>query len=881
MTARRLSPSSLSAILCSSVGLWVSCGALAVAAAEPGAPRIAVLPPFWWLGAMLLAGVAGAIVVRPSARQVAVLWLSALTILPFLPWLPPPLAAALLVFAGPLRTWVWCAVILGLAGPPLARATRPGGLNSFSDPRRAPWLAALVAAAVYLLAAWSISPQLPDGDEPHYLIIAQSLLRDRDIQIENNHTRGDYHDYFAPALKPDYLRRGANGQIYSIHAPGLPAVVAPALALFGYPGVVAFLALASAAATALAWIAVWRVTGDASASWFGWATVSLSAPFVFQAFTVYPDGLGAALVMAGVLAIVSSRDLPPRRLMAIGAALALLPWLHTRFSLTASALGVVILARLWTAPDRVRRMAAFAAIPAASAAAWFWFFYTIYGTPNPAAPYGGYTQSAAANVPRGLAGLLLDQQFGILPNAPVYLCAVLGFLALARTLPRLASELALIVVSYAVATAAYFMWWGGFSSPGRFLVSVLLPLAIPAGVWFAGRGLAARVFACGGLLLSVLITASLAGVARGALLYNERDGASKLLLWLAPLVNLTTALPSLFQTGPGGALLRACAWLLAIAVTAGVGVLLARRHAPTRVVALGLGVAAAVTGTTALATVWRRADPQPVTAARAGPAMLRALDPGAGQVSVRFQPLRRLHAQDVPPLLPIVTPGGGRPVDPLASVAHAAAATYRIDAVINSDAGSITAGIDRATPLWSWALPAGFRGPWRQSITLPVPAFALRIDGDAASRRAFQALDIRAERVPDSGARITSEEAGHAAHYGPAMVFLLSGSAFMERAGTWVAGRQSAEFAIVPESGATVHLFLRNFAVDNTVTVDAGGSRQQLSMKPREERTLDLPLDPGRAGTVVRIASAAGAKPSDLEPANLDQRMLGCWIEVR
>ena len=126
MTARRLSPSSLSAILCSSVGLWVSCGALAVAGAEPGAPRIGVLPSFWWLGGALLAGGAVAIAVRPAVRQVPVLWLSALTILPWLPWLPPPLSAALLVFAGPLRIWIWCAIILGLAAPAVASAIRAG-----------------------------------------------------------------------------------------------------------------------------------------------------------------------------------------------------------------------------------------------------------------------------------------------------------------------------------------------------------------------------------------------------------------------------------------------------------------------------------------------------------------------------------------------------------------------------------------------------------------------------------------------------------------------------------------------------------------------------------------------------------------------------------
>ena len=60
-----------------------------------------------------------------------------------------------------------------------------------------------------------------------------------------------------------------------------------------------------------------------------------------------------------------------------------------------------------------------------------------------------------------------------------------------------------------------------------------------------------------------------------------------------------------------------------------------------------------------------------------------------------------------------------------------------------------------AHPPRSWTLPAGFRGPWHQSITLAVPAWTLRIDGDAALRRAVEALEIRAEIiVPLGGALI-------------------------------------------------------------------------------------------------------------------------------
>ena len=78
-----------------------------------------------------------------------------------------------------------------------------------------------------------------------------------------------------------------------------------------------------------------------------------------------------------------------------------------------------------------------------------------------------------------MPGLLFDQQFGLLPNAPVYLCAILGFWTLLRRRLAVALPLLLIIVPYALAVAMYAMWWAGYSSPARFLVPITLPLAMP------------------------------------------------------------------------------------------------------------------------------------------------------------------------------------------------------------------------------------------------------------------------------------------------------------------------------------------------------------------------------------------------------------------
>lgn len=882
----------LSAVVVAAIGLWVSSGAMAFVSADVHGTRVGLLPSPWWLLAALAISALVAAALRAIGQPPTALWLAGLLIVP---WLPLPLPAAAFIWTGPLRFWIAALIAFVATAPAVARSarqaeaagprgrTRSGRLTVLLDARRAPRIAAVLAAVLYLVTAWRIAPQIPGGDEPHYLMIAESLLRDGDIKIENNHTRGDYREFFAGPLKPDYLRRGTNGEIYSIHAPGLPAVVAPVFALFGYPGVVVFLALVGAAATGLAWSTVWRVTGDAGAGWFGWATVALSLPYVFQSFTAYPDGLGGAIVMFGVFVAIVGLDASTRLLIAAGVALALLPWVHTRFALTAGALGVVIAARQLAAPDRLRRLLAFAAVPVVGAIAWFAFFYVIYGTPNPAAPYNGYTQSRLGNVPRGISGLLFDQQFGLLPNAPVYLCAFAGFLPLARQHRRVAAELAFIIGPYTVAAAAFYMWWGGFSSPARFISSVLLPLSIPAGVLYATRGIAGKTLALAALAISVLLTVTTASVNRGVLLYNLRDGSSLLLTWLVPVVNVTTGVPSFFQTGPTAAAIRGAVWLLALAVAAGLPVYVAHRRPRTDVVAITTGFAVAVATMIALSTVWQLNAAHPLTEGTAGPALLRRVDGDARQLAIQYRPFKRLRPHQIPPLLPLLAPppAVARADAPLASVSNAPAGTYTIEATLTGDVGRIIAGLDlQPGPLWTWDV-AGVRGPWRQTVTLANDAHVLRVDTDPQARAAVERVSIRAERRLASHERVTDRLAWRAARHGRATVFLLDGRSYVETDGSWIVGGASADFAVVRDPGAQLRLFVRNSAIENTVTVDANGWHESIALTPREERTLDLPVEANRPGVVLRVASARGARPADVEEGNRDKRFLGCWIEMR
>ena len=269
-------------------------------------------------------------------------------------------------------------------------------------------------------------------------MITQSLLKDGDLKIENNHRRGDPAAYFTGALRPDFIQRGRDGEIYSIHAPGVSVLVLPAFALAGYRGAQAMMLLIAAAGGALIWIAAWHAARSTNAAWFAWAAVAGSATFLLQSAMVFPDAPGAAAAAAATWLLVRlNRDPSSVRIPALtltGGALAMLPWLHTRFAVVAGGFGIAVVWLLLAETARrraarARRALAFLALPTISAAAWFAYFRIIYGTFNPSAPYGPRPEASWVNIPGGFAGLLFDAQFGLLLHAPVL---VFGLTEIAR-----------------------------------------------------------------------------------------------------------------------------------------------------------------------------------------------------------------------------------------------------------------------------------------------------------------------------------------------------------------------------------------------------------------------------------------------------------------
>src|SRR5687767_9845459 len=88
---------------------------------------------------------------------------------------------------------------------------------------------------VVILFIWSLTTHgkfSNSGDEPHYLMIAESLISDGDLDLENNFREGDQRWFGADDLAPGpHAYRTRSGALWSVHDVGVPIVVAPVYAV--------------------------------------------------------------------------------------------------------------------------------------------------------------------------------------------------------------------------------------------------------------------------------------------------------------------------------------------------------------------------------------------------------------------------------------------------------------------------------------------------------------------------------------------------------------------------------------------------------------------------------------------------------------------------
>jgi hypothetical protein len=440
---------------------------------------------------LLQAGLAVVLAHVPAAKAVS----------PGLGVLTGPLGVVLLL--------VGAALAFGRARPRPVRVPLPPAWALFV-------LSALMASAIGLRYAGAVEPS---GDEIDYLLMAQSVWREGDLDLRDNFARGDHLEYLGGLDRMPGGTRRADGRSYPTHSAGLPVLLAPAYALGGRAACVVLLALVAAGLGLLARDLARRSGADEEAALLAWAAAT-GPPVLFYTAFLYAEVPAAFTIALALRLLLVSPG--PGAAAAAALALSALPWLHVRMTLAAAALGAFAAVRLRGRPRFVFLLTA-----AAMATAYAGYQYSVFGTLSPFARYAGAMPIAMERrTPlRTLVGLFVDGGYGLLPYAPVFLLAAAGLPLVLRRGVRDRWALALLGLGVLLPVLGWRNWFG-FSPPARFTVPLVPLLAIAAAARLSvapGHGLARWRW---GLVAAGLgLTALMFAEPRAMRMVNGRDGS--------------------------------------------------------------------------------------------------------------------------------------------------------------------------------------------------------------------------------------------------------------------------------------------------------------------------------------------------------------------
>ncbi len=357
------------------------------------------------------------------------------------------------------------------------------------------WLLSFLALAAAAVVIYSQRIHL-SGDEPHYIIVAQSLVEDGDFDLKNNLDPGKYSQYMPVEI--DFHGSVREGRYHSFHLPGMSFLLVPFFFIFkllngAVPGHLYFRLVAAFINSFFAlglFLVLRRQPGEKEERRL-FIFFLLTFPLVFQAVHLFPELPGAALV---VFAYLFARD--KKRYFTAGLLLAGVPWLHLKYSLPISFLSLAVMAWIWreeaVIDGRLKRLAAFAAAPLASLALLLLYSKVLYGSFSPTAIESQFAEKSFFAVPLGLRietliSFFLDQRDGLLVYAPVFLLLFLAAKKEIRDTIRDFYLLAAMFVSYTL-LHAFTTSRGGYSPAARPTLFVMWIMALALYAYYQRAG---------------------------------------------------------------------------------------------------------------------------------------------------------------------------------------------------------------------------------------------------------------------------------------------------------------------------------------------------------------------------------------------------------
>jgi len=387
----------------------------------------------------------------------------------------------------------------------------------------------LLGQMLLLIPALVVSqnPGVTVGDEPYYLVVGQSLARDGDLNIFNQHYRGTFRSIVTHKELPPHGTFGrGEKRLFSTHLPGMPLTLVPFLKKDWrrpqdlHRAVRIWLSFFGALLGVLLWYLGERLLGSPRQALlltlFGLAT----CPLFMMSVHLFPEIQATVLVLLA-LALLAFRPTGPGTFVA-GLLLGGVVFWGVKYLVLAGLYGLGFLLFLLIRGQRRRGL--FLALGALGPLALFLFYlHDAYGSFSINAVYFGVQSGPRAralaalvhSIPHSLrlktlAAYFLDQRDGLWPYNLFLLLALPGFL---RTAVRTRGRDPLVLLS--LPPLAYLLYHAattfraGDCPQGRFLVP-LVPFMLYFAhqtfrwLWTHGNRLVAASFVLMPLTVSLL-----------------------------------------------------------------------------------------------------------------------------------------------------------------------------------------------------------------------------------------------------------------------------------------------------------------------------------------------------------------------------------------
>jgi hypothetical protein len=389
-----------------------------------------------------------------------------------------------------------------------------------NGPRLRPLAALRTIVALVLLGFITHGTNAGTGDEPHYLAIAHSIAFDGDLDLANNYGANEPLIAGGGLVPENHVHEGTGGIVRPVHDVGLPLLFAPVARVLRpaaawlsetapeslmrrarlTPTVLYRQVISVVMITVACWMAgvlfqTCLELGASSRAAFGTALIAvLSPPLLVHSTLFFTELPSAAVALFVFRRTHTALPVSLQSWLLTGAAIGLLVLLHVRNIGLAIALAALALRAARPragSSGALALLAGLAMLLLVRTGINHTFWGTWVTTPHAALGRPAGIVATAREAGIRLAGITIDQEFGLLPYAPILILVPLGLATMRdrRSAAAIVFASACYVALILWPVTNVHGWMGGWSPAARFMVPIvpLLALALPSALLHTPR----------------------------------------------------------------------------------------------------------------------------------------------------------------------------------------------------------------------------------------------------------------------------------------------------------------------------------------------------------------------------------------------------------